>query len=144
MKDGAKPHVRIKLGLVMGVGVREGRIKNGFQRRGDAAAELWETKEAAAELANKEGGLRMRREGEKGSRGQRAPGTHLQLETQLMGYTTIRSSRILCRRRLMDRMGRGGEADARSEVLVFLSGSGLATGRGRERGEGENWVDETA
>lgn len=32
-------------------------------RGGDAAAELWETKEAAAELANKEGGLRMRREG---------------------------------------------------------------------------------
>lgn len=25
-------NVHIKLGLVMGVGVREGRIKNGFQR----------------------------------------------------------------------------------------------------------------
>lgn len=83
----------------------------------------------------------MRREG--GIWEQRARETNLQLETQLMEYMTIRPPRIY-RRRLMDRMRRGGEADARSEVLVFLSGSGLATGRGRERGEGENWVDETA
>lgn len=95
MQDGAKPHVNLKSEAMDGFGkCRRSRSKADFRVEWMPQLSRGKQKEAAAELANKEGGLRMRRE--EGSMQRRAPETHLQLETQLLGYTTIRSSRI-CR-----------------------------------------------